>query len=349
MATGKNNRIVAIGNPDDPTSHFAKVCRPTSGWHVIQISVFDSPNFTGEEVSEDARNKLTNVDWIDFMEKEVGRDTPTWISKVLGEFPEINEMSTIPLGWIYRAQERWTEWQDSGAMVTGRHVIGADVARYGGDKTAFAHKYGPVITEVEIMPGGDTEVTADRLLEHHGATAIVDTNGVGAGVFDKVRRRGMSATPLNVGNRTSMRDSSGQIEFYNLKSFATWKLRELLDPAKGATLCLPVDDKLAADLSAPMWKNMAGGKLVVENKADVRKRIGRSPDRGDAVILACWLNADSNISIEESSFAWVDEKSNTSDNDEDGETTGFSWQSGIDEPDLIDYEDLIAPPDYDFA
>jgi len=350
MATGRHNRIIAIGNPDDPTSHFAKVCRPNSGWNVLRISVFDSPNFTGEEVTEDAKENLTDEDFVDSMRKDVGEGSAVWTSKVLGEFPEIDEMSTIPLGWIYRAQERWKDWKDSGGMLSGRHIIGADIARYGGDKTAFAHKYGDVVTEIEVFPGGDTERTADRLLDHFGATAIIDTNGVGAGVFDKVRRRSMSATPLNVGNRTSLRDSSGQIEFYNLKAAATWKLREALDPAKGATLCLPGEgleaELLASELSAPRWKTMAGGKMVIETKDEVRKRLARSPDRGDAVVLANWLNADLNISTEDSSFQWVDKFDRDVD-DEDGETSAISWQPADDEPEMIEYTN--GPKYYDFA
>lgn len=334
MATGRDNRIVAIGNPDDPTSHFAKVCRPGSGWNVIQISVLDSPNFTGEEVSEDAASKLTRPDWIDFMEKEVGRDTPTWTSKVLGEFPEIDEMSTIPLGWVHRAQERWQDWADNGGQREGLHVIGADIARYGGDKTAFAHKYGDVVTELEVLPGGDTEVTAGRLLEYNrpGTTAVVDTNGVGAGVFDKIRSRGMAAMPLNVGNRTSLRDGSGQIEFYNLRAAAFWKLREALDPSKGAKLCLPPDEKLAGDLSTPRWKTMAGGKMVIEDKNEVRKRINRSPDRGDAVMLAVWAGSGLSINVDEAVFDWVDE------DDEISEDGALDWASGPEEPPLRDYE-----------
>jgi hypothetical protein len=167
-------------------------------------------------------------------------------------------------------------------------------------------------------------------MEYRGATAVVDTNGIGAGVFDKIRRRGMSATPLNVGTLTKLRDKSGQIEFYNIRAAATWKLREALDPAQNPTLCLPVDEKLAGDLSAPRWKNRAGGKMVIEDKGEVRKRISRSPDRGDAVILANWLNSDENISTDESSFDWVDDPDEYMD---DGDVA-IDWVPASDEPNL---------------
>lgn len=344
MATGENNRIIAIGNPDDPSSYFAKVCKPTSGWNVIQISVFDSPNFTGEEVTEEARRKLTQPGWVEKMEKEVGRDTALWTSKVLGEFPEIDEMSTIPLGWIHRAQERYQEWEDAGSPKEGRYILGVDVARYGGDKTAFAHCHGDVVTSVEVLPGGDTERTADRVLENRYATAVVDTNGVGAGVYDKIRDRGMSALPFNSGNRTSLRDKSGQIEFYNLRAAATWKLREALDPGKNPTLCLPPDELLAADLSAPQWKTMAGGKLVIETKKEVKKRLGRSPDRGDSVILARWLGGNAELGTDESVFSWVD-KIDPMDDDEPEESGAVDWAEGIDEPSLEYHIEPIARTD----
>lgn len=332
MATGENNRIVAIGNPDDPSSYFAKVCNPASGWNVIKISVFDSPNFTGEEVSEEAKRKLTGHDWIDFMEKEVGRGTAIWTSKVLGEFPEVDEMSTIPLGWIHRAQERYQEWEDAGKPLSGRYLLGVDVARYGGDKTAFAHRRGDVVTSVDVYPGGDTEATAERVLEQTGSTAVVDTNGVGAGVYDKIRAKGMPALPFNSGNRTSLRDKSGQIEFYNLRAAATWRLREALDPGKNPTLCLPPDELLAADLSAPRWKTMAGGKLVIETKIEVKKRLGRSPDRGDAVILAGWLGGDRDLGVDDSTFEWVDISASAGD---DEEVYGaVDWVEAPDEPSL---------------
>jgi hypothetical protein len=48
LATNIDARVVAVGNPDDPASHFATICKPGSGWHVETISAFDTPAYTGE-------------------------------------------------------------------------------------------------------------------------------------------------------------------------------------------------------------------------------------------------------------------------------------------------------------
>ena len=72
----------------------------------------------------------------------------------------------------------------------------------------------------------------------------------------------------------------------NCRSAAWWNLRELLDPSRGATVALPPDDELAGDLTALHKKYMSEGKIQAEAKDDVKKRIGRSTDRGDAVVQA---------------------------------------------------------------
>lgn len=336
ITTGAHCRILAIGNPDDPSSYFAKVCKPDSGWHTIKISVLDSPNFTGEKGPPAWRDTLTDQSYLDDMRREVGEDSPMWVSKILGEFPEVDEFSVIPLAWVLRAQERWLEWKEAGGMLPPgeTHIIGADIARFGLDKTCFAHRYGDVVTEVETMPKKDTVGTA-KLIQgklKRNELSVIDTNGVGAGVYDTLRSKGYYSLPFNGGTRTSLRDSSGQIEFYNLRAAATWRLREALDPARGSTIMLPVDKngELATDLSAPRWKNIAGGKIVIEDKADVKKRIGRSPDRGDAVTLAFWANRSGILEdASQSSFEWRDVREG--DNEDD---CAVDW----DEPDMSDWE-----------
>ena len=53
-------------------------------------------------------------------------------------------------------------------------------------------------------------------------------------------------------------------------------------------LSLPDDDDLRADLSALRYQFNADGRIQIESKDECRKRLGRSPDRADAVALAHW-------------------------------------------------------------
>lgn len=312
ITTGDQCRILAIGNPTDPSSYFRKVCRPGSGWNTIKISVLDNPRFTGEWLPPEVLEDLTGPNWVEESKKDLGEGSGLWQSKVLGEFPDVDEFSVIPMGWIEDAQRRWEDWKEEtgGKTTGGRLIIGADIARFGGDKTAFAYRYGHVFTEVKTMPKKDTVQTARMLVPllnpENGDVTVVDTNGVGAGTYDSVKSMGYYAIGVNVGNRTSLVDTSGQIEFYNLRAALMWKLREALDPARNPTICLPPDEQLAVDLSSPRWKTVPGGKIVIESKDDLRKRIGRSPDKGDAVALAWWISGGGILlDTTNSAFDWM--------------------------------------------
>src|SRR5215831_3092008 len=85
LATNENARVLAIGNPDDPNSHFAQICKPGSGWKVIRISAFDSPNFTGEEVPAQVQELLVSQAWVEARRRDWGEGSPIWQSKVVGE------------------------------------------------------------------------------------------------------------------------------------------------------------------------------------------------------------------------------------------------------------------------
>ena len=68
-----------------------------------------------------------------------------------------------------------------------------------------------------------------------------------------------------------------------------WAMREALDPANGDDLALPDDPELLADLCAPKWSLSTSG-ILIESKDEIIERIGRSPDCGDAVVMACWID-----------------------------------------------------------
>jgi hypothetical protein len=330
IATGEYNRMLAIGNPTDPSSHFRKVCRPGSGWNVIQVSVFDSPNFTGEKVAKEVAEDLTSDKYVEDARKDLGEGSPMWKARVLGEFPDVDEFSVIPLGWIYEAQLRWEQWDEAGRPrdPEWRKVIGADIARFGNDKTCFVERWGDAYLPPEVMPRKDTQGTASLLAQKLnpalGDLAVVDTNGVGAGVYDRVKALKKYAMGVNVGNRTKLKDKSGQITFYNIRAAVWWHVREMLDPATGSRVMIPPDEQLATDLSTPHWKTMPGGSIVIESKDDIRKRIGRSPDRGDAFCLAAWASGEGVLmDIEHSAFQWQTTLSSAA-RGEDGDAVAWS-------------------------
>lgn len=296
LATTPASRILAIGNPDVPGSHFHRVCTTERGWTRHTISAFDTPAFTGEQVPEAVANALVSREWVDDKRLRWGEQNPLYRAKVCAEFADSDD-GLIPLSWVRAANARWHTWNDAGAReVGGRRIIGVDVARYGEDATCLAIREGDVIRRIDTHHKLDTTQTTalvEAELDFPRSVAIVDVIGVGAGVVDQLRSRHRNVVAFNAAQATRRRDSTGSWKFNSSRSAAWWNLRELLDPAAGATLALPEDDELTAELCAPRWQIGTGNTLRVESKDDIRKRIGRSTDRADAVIQALWHNPSS--------------------------------------------------------
>ncbi|MFJ6106018.1 hypothetical protein ACIQHY_34145 [Streptomyces sp. NPDC092359] len=130
---------------------------------------------------------------------------------------------------------------------------------------------------------GDEEAAA-------GTVPVVDSISVGGGVVDRLRELGVPVLAYTDAARTKERTRDREWGFTNVRSAAYWRLRELLDPAFGAELALPPDDLLLSDLTTPTWDVTTGvpPEIQVERKEDVVARLGRSPDRGGAVVTAMW-------------------------------------------------------------
>ncbi len=116
LTANEGSRMLAIGNPDDPSSQFARVSHPGSGWHTIRIDGYRSPNFTDEPVPEELRALLLSPTWVEERKRSWGEDSPLFVSKVRGEFPEEADDTLIQLSWIRAAQDRY-EGAPEGAEV----------------------------------------------------------------------------------------------------------------------------------------------------------------------------------------------------------------------------------------
>jgi hypothetical protein len=223
--------------------------------------------------------------------------SPLWDSRVRATFPSDKSGSgVIPLSWVQAAVERWREYVTSGISeleLVGRRVLSCDVARFGDDETVVSERIGYTFLNLSRVGQQDTQATAlrlhERLNEHSGTNCVVDVVGVGGGVVDRLKELNHEVFSFNSSARTEQTDHSGEFSFPNVRSAAWWNLREMLDPSNPATrLALPDDELLIAELTAPRWKVASGAKITVEPKEETKKRIKRSPDSADSIVMSLW-------------------------------------------------------------
>jgi len=182
---------------------------------------------------------------------------------------------------------------DTTAEVTS---VGVDPSRGGADETILAVRRGWLFDPLVSLPG---EVSAHGGNVAHKAIALageraaihVDVIGIGASVVDHLDAFiGSRCVPVNFAAGTDERDATGNLAFANVRAQSYWRFRELLDPTRSIKVALPRDARLKADLCAPRYRVTSRG-VQVEDKQDIKKRLGRSPDRGDAVVLAALRTA----------------------------------------------------------
>jgi len=112
----------------------------------------------------------------------------------------------------------------------------------------------------------------------------IDVGGVGSSPYDSLRAQDYAVIAVNFASKSRVRDRSGKLKMRNKRAESWWGMREALDPVYGDDIALPPDPEVLADLTAPRWKLTTQG-VQVESKEAIKKRIGRSTDCGDAVIL----------------------------------------------------------------
>lgn len=222
-------------------------------------------------------------------------------SKMLkGDFAagrEDDAWQVIPTEWVKLAQKRWREMTKPDVPMS---ALGVDVARGGGDKTVISPRYNNWFAKQIIYPGSSTpdgDTVAGLIFKERRdfCFIIIDVIGVGTAVYDAVRRQiddpqeKLKVIGFNAASSSNATDKTKQLSFINQRAEWYWRMREALDPNTGENLALPDDRELLADLCAPRWKLSSRG-IQVESKEDIIKRIGRSPDKGDAAIYAYVMN-----------------------------------------------------------
>lgn len=200
------------------------------------------------------------------------------------------DWQVIPTAWVLAAEARWRPDGRNGNMMT---AMGFDPAGGGRDSAELASRYGGWYAELISAKGEETAdgsksaatIVANR---RDNCGVVVDVGGgYGGAVTMRLKDNGIEAIAFNGASASVAKSKDGKLSFCNKRAEAWWRMREELNPDQegGSCIALPPDPELRADLCAPTWHLTARG-IQIESKEDIRKRIGRSPGKGDAVVMA---------------------------------------------------------------
>lgn len=275
-ATAEGNRIVAYGNPTRPNGSFYNAANSQS-WANLTIRADEHPNIVNEQEEIPGGPSLS---WIRSMREEYGEASSIYRARVLAQWPEESVEGVIKRQWLNDSFVR----HELSRCAEGGVVLGVDVARYGADQSCVAVCRGRRVDELILWRGASTTESADRVVaiaeRLQKPRIIVDDTGVGGGVTDTLRSRGYRVVAFNGAGAASQR-------FLNLRAASHWKFRELLERGEAD---LPRDSQLMEEALALEWQLAPSGGIQILGKDVVRKTLGRSPDRLDAVVLALWLS-----------------------------------------------------------
>jgi hypothetical protein len=243
-------------------------------------------------------------EWAESRKRQWGENSPVYKNRVLGEFSTYDENGVIPLEWLEAANERWLDMLEMHGTArifvpkTALRAVSADVASEEGmDKTIIAKLYGDAIAPLIELPRSDTMVTSGKVMEiiqnslppkskRERPLAVIDAIGVGTGVVDRLREQGVKVDAYMGSGKALKRDETGEITFLNRRAESWWHLRDLLNPQFDHQIALPDDPELIGDLVAPKFDQTSTGHIKIEDKDDIIVRLGRSPDKADAVVMA---------------------------------------------------------------
>jgi hypothetical protein len=305
--TGARNPHLAVGNPDHQHDPLSKFCGDP--WvKALRISALDHPNVvTGDELIPGAVSRQS----VERRTLKYGKGSRLYLSRIRGIAPAEAESALIRWAWCVEAATKYNDPE----YRKGLAALGVDVANSEtGDKAAIARWQGACLTEVPAFPCPDANLLGKMVgaeMEEEkidGRYVGVDSVGVGAGTVNELKRLGKKVRWISSGTKAipgldvdtlwseTEVDLEGSVKpagptvieaerFDNLRSQLWWRIREDLRMGR---IALPDDEELFQDLTASTW-TQKNGVICVESKKDIKKRIGHSPNKGDAAAYGNWV------------------------------------------------------------
>lgn len=283
-------RILLISNPTRNSGEFHSAFHDKKDFYkTIKISALETPNYIE---GRDVIPGLASRSWVEEKRQEWGEESPLFKVRVLGEFATREDGKIFSLHSISEAESRWADTPDEGRLFIGVDPAGPTGS---GDETVFAVRRGKKLLALYPHRGLNEEAHLVQLLgllatqRRKGEVPVVvlDREGsVGAGLYGLLRN--YSSSNPQAFQLVAVRASdkaSRQPQVYDRMRDELVANLEAWFRDGGAIVS---DAKLAAELHAYEYIQTQSGRLKVTSKEDLRKSLGRSPDRFDALALSCW-------------------------------------------------------------
>jgi phage terminase large subunit len=276
--------LLTTGNPTKTSGPFFDAFAHPESWELLHIDSENTPNArTGQRIIPG----LATREAIETNRREWGEESAAYQVRVKGNFPTQADNAVIALGLVLAAEQRWRSLPDPEDTL----VLGVDVARFGDDESVIQPRRGLKAFEPKFRQGMDIvqlaglvrQVAREMRSGRETVRVNIDEIGVGGGLVDILQQDGdLDVNGINVAERATA-DGYALLRDQLWFGCADW-LKE-----GGA---IPEDPKLHSELVAPTYKFDAQGRQKVESKDDIKKRLGRSPDRADALCLSTYSPPD---------------------------------------------------------
>lgn len=304
-----NSRLLLVFNPNVTTGYAAKAMKSS------RFAKFRLDSLNAENVIKKKNIIPGQVDYVWVKDKvntwcspiskeefDEGRGDFVWEGrlyrpndlfriKVRGMFPEVSEDVLIPYEWIEQANITWKILTEKGFKPRKKVRLGVDIAGMGRDSSVLVPRYGNYVSEFKTHHSGgkaDHMAVAGMVRQYlydEKARAFIDTIGEGAGVYSRLMELDcVNAISCKFSESAKgLHDITGQYNFTNMRAYLYWKVREWLNPKNGFQPALPPSDDFTEEATSTKWTFQSDGSISIEKKELIKDRIGRSPDKLDAL------------------------------------------------------------------
>lgn len=282
-------RIVMFGNPTRNEGEFYEAFyTKTAHYKTLTVSSEETPNVVE---GRDVVPGLATRDWLEEKRIEWGEDSPMYSIRIKGLHALAEEGRIFSIHTITTAEQRWSETPDAGRLFIGLDPAGESGS---GDETVYCARRGLKQTLLRSHRGLNAEQHLTQLLVYiaqlrlprETPVVVLDREGsIGSTLHGVLRNYAETTRAFDV---VAVRASDRAVRRAQIYDRMRDELAANLEQWFRDGGAILEDAKLEAELHTFEWKQAVNGRFKLTPKDQVRKLLGRSPDRYDALALSCW-------------------------------------------------------------